>query len=573
MRKITSFILGALALGFVWSSPAQAQSGCQYIAAGAVLTPGQWNDCFSIKQDYPAPITIQPGTLTNQLNTQTSNYTIESSDCGYTIQAGTGATGFFTVTIPSVTGFPATCSVEIVNGDSTRGKGISGITIHTQVLWPLQAMQVSIVNGAWTLTKDPGRWEVPGGTTNLYTDFTNGTDTLGATDGLASGSSAFKTVEKALEELEDQFDWGAVTQSVVVVNMAANTVDAQGIHYAPHDLSGASGGAALQIVGASLAVTGAVSNAGACEITVSSTSTYSANQVVSVYGVSGATGCNGTWQVTKTDSTHLTLQSTTFGGSYTSGGTVTNGSVFNPSGSDGAACYFGTVIQFQNVYFQGSQNALHPQWGCKIYLNAGNIFGGTSIAGDSIYIDSYGQVRLEADIGIAHGTPVSFLEISNAGLFLADFAVNINILPGLNPTYSEPFVWTLNQGLANFSGITINTNSNTVTAQRCESDSEGLLISATGNANTYFPGTSNCTLTNGGVIDNSVALGTGFLAGIAYASLPGPVTGQVAYISDGKSSNCGDSACTTWGTTITGGGGSLKLMAWFNGSYWTLIGK
>ena len=28
------------------------------------------------------------------------------------------------------------------------------------------------------------------------------------------------------------------------------------------------------------------------------------------------------------------------------------------------------------------------------------------------------------------------------------------------------------------------------------------------------------------------------------------------YVNDGKSSNCGDSACTTWGTTVTGGSGS-----------------
>ena len=43
---------------------------------------------------------------------------------------------------------------------------------------------------------------------------------------------------------------------------------------------------------ASLPITGAVGNGGLCEIAVSSTATYSANEIVSVYSVGGATGCN-----------------------------------------------------------------------------------------------------------------------------------------------------------------------------------------------------------------------------------------------------------------------------------------
>jgi hypothetical protein len=34
----------------------------------------------------------------------------------------------------------------------------------------------------------------------------------------------------------------------------------------------------------------------------------------------------------------------------------------------------------------------------------------------------------------------------------------------------------------------------------------------------------------------------------------------MAYISDGLAGNCGDAACTTFGTTVTGGGGALKLL-------------
>jgi hypothetical protein len=64
------------------------------------------------------------------------------------------------------------------------------------------------------------------------------------------------------------------------------------------------------------------------------------------------------------------------------------------------------------------------------------------------------------------------------------------------------------------------------------------------------------------------------LAAGIYANLPSPaVAGMYGYISDGKAANCGDSACSAWGTTVTGGGGALKLFVWNNGSNWTLAGK
>lgn len=61
--------------------------------------------------------------------------------------------------------------------------------------------------------------------------------------------------------------------------------------------------------------------------------------------------------------------------------------------------------------------------------------------------------------------------------------------------------------------------------------------------------------------------------GFAFSSLPTPAAGMMAYVTDGLAANCGDSACTAWGTTVTGGGGSLKLLVWYNNSNWTLVGK
>ncbi|HET8921270.1 MAG TPA: hypothetical protein VFN27_16545 [Xanthobacteraceae bacterium] len=52
-----------------------------------------------------------------------------------------------------------------------------------------------------------------------------------------------------------------------------------------------------------------------------------------------------------------------------------------------------------------------------------------------------------------------------------------------------------------------------------------------------------------------------------------PIEGATAAITDGKATACGDGTCTTWGTTVTAGGGALNLLIWNNGTNWTLIGK
>lgn len=74
--------------------------------------------------------------------------------------------------------------------------------------------------------------------------------------------------------------------------------------------------------------------------------------------------------------------------------------------------------------------------------------------------------------------------------------------------------------------------------------------------------------TNTGANASSVTLTTR-----TFATLPATTTGTIAYISDGLAGNCGDASCTTFGTTVTGGTGALKLMVWYNGANWTLVGK
>lgn len=48
MKRIIALAFAAFA---AFSGPAEAQTGCSFIVTGAVLTAGQWNNCFSQKQD------------------------------------------------------------------------------------------------------------------------------------------------------------------------------------------------------------------------------------------------------------------------------------------------------------------------------------------------------------------------------------------------------------------------------------------------------------------------------------------------------------------------------------------
>jgi hypothetical protein len=64
------------------------------------------------------------------------------------------------------------------------------------------------------------------------------------------------------------------------------------------------------------------------------------------------------------------------------------------------------------------------------------------------------------------------------------------------------------------------------------------------------------------------------LSGVTAAQLPGSAPiGTIAYLTDANGAACGDTTCTTWGTTVGGGGGTLKRLIWFNGGNWSLLGR
>ena len=285
------------------ATPQWANAGTvSSITAGAGLSGGTITTSGTI--------TTAAGVPANILNTQTSNYSIATTDCGKTIQAGTGSTGPFTVTLPAVAGFSSNCVVTIKNGDTARAKFLSGFPSDLLArLMPLQATEVGIINGAWVTLKNPGQW-MPLSAVTIFVDNINGSD---SNDCLAAGSgNACLTPAGALS----------------VLSTYINNVNGVTIQWT------ASGSYTGQIVGVSYNGPGAVtldgnsssltvsSAAGGCIFCIGS----AANSAAGVTGTwyirrfTIATGANGIFGIVCSHSVCITLDgmvaATLTGGSY-----------------------------------------------------------------------------------------------------------------------------------------------------------------------------------------------------------------------------------------------------------------
>jgi hypothetical protein len=191
---------------------------CTYGASGIICTKTNGVAFGSLATLNAVPAGSLPaGVDTNVLRTATTTDAILTSDCGKTVQEGAGSTGYFTVTLPAVSGFATTCKVTVTNGDTVRAKKLSGFPTNVRAtLYPLQTVVVEIINGAWVSNQPaPSRWAIPASVT-IYVDNTNGNDT---NDGLASGSgNAFQTLAHAIA-IAQTFD---INEQAVVVQLATS---------------------------------------------------------------------------------------------------------------------------------------------------------------------------------------------------------------------------------------------------------------------------------------------------------------------------------------------------------------
>lgn len=165
---------------------------------------------------------------TGGTNIQTLSYTIQTSDCGKTVEYGTGSTGLITATLPAVTGFTEGCIVWVKNGDTGRGKVLSGFpsgSALSAILWPLQTVAVQVVNGVWVTYKQAGRWAVQASTT-FHVNGTSGIDTNN--DCLGTGAGACNTENNAMLLISQALD---VINDVTIQWDAASTKNFTALPY------------------------------------------------------------------------------------------------------------------------------------------------------------------------------------------------------------------------------------------------------------------------------------------------------------------------------------------------------
>lgn len=180
------------------------------------------------------------GSLGNTRKAVTSGYTVLSTDRGYTLACGGSA--FYTVTFNAPSGYAANFSVTVTNEDTARAKFISLSGGTSFYLWPKQSVIVHNQNNVWYVIGQR-RWKITTTALTINTDFTNGSDTLGAADGLATTTGAFKTVNYALSMIRDQLDLkglydGTAIYTVVTILMASGSTDTTTVHYSASQAAG-----------------------------------------------------------------------------------------------------------------------------------------------------------------------------------------------------------------------------------------------------------------------------------------------------------------------------------------------
>lgn len=550
MKKLLTAALFLLGL---WAGPATAQ-------CTGIFEAGQV--CGSALGGLPQP--INGGNVTHAV---TTDYDIQTSDCGNTIEAGMGSTGYFTLTLPSVSGFPTTCVVAIHNSDTTRGKRLSGFPSDfngaTQVLWPDQFGTVQIIGGVWQSGVNPGIYQPSVGVT-LNVDHASGSDALGNDCLAISGSGACATIYHAYQLFATVIKPGPLVVATIQSDCGFTETP-------PEEFIGSNGGGNGSGI---IFILGIPASPTTCSWSTAGIGVSDgANVHIEGFKTINA-GSSQTW-ITVTKQSVLITKNMEWGSAasgthiqiFDGGVFVVDGGGTEQVGDAGCApgCFFFHVINNGGTLEEVAQTVSVPS-----ALTFNTWYTGQNSG--SSWVTSSSLVFTGAGAG-AGSTGAPYLIARNATLRLQGA-----VLPG-NGSTALSFNGCNDNGcvpgfIGTFSG-----------APTCDVDGQqAVIVDSTTNVlgATVTTGSGPyevvafCKSTVYRVAAVSAPLGLpsgSAVNGIIFSALPTPAAGMMAYITDGKSSNCGDSACTTFGTTITAGAGALKLLAWYNGSNWTLIGK
>jgi hypothetical protein len=464
----------------------------------------------AVKTTPAALALFSQGAVGNGGNPVTGNYTIAAGDCSTNLLAGTGSTGKFTLTLPSVSGFPAGCSVQIKNGDSTAPKALSGFPLSTSsTLWPKQSIGVKIINGAWHTFYNPGAYLAPMGGLPLYA----------APAAIGSGSC-----------LDSANACTLATACSFVTQIATFLGQAGPIQLADGTYSTVVGGALCTIQG----------DAGG-----------SSSQLVSIQG-NAVTPTNVVLAVPNSI-IGILIQDMGLAG--------TNNLEFTlGTNSYGIQCRQLSVCDYNTVYWgaSGAGSAHVAALGnAVVNMSASETILANFAEHWSVDSGSY----LTASGNTAIPSAVTWTQ------FIAATSANVNLGAwtysgsGASGSSGSTFAGTGNGRLVTPGGL------------QC-SAAGTFPGNGTCSFNQGYQDSFGDGITGGGILvgQNGPTITDPILTAHTYAGLPGsPTAGQISHIIDGLATNCGDTTCTTPGATVTGGGGALDLLVGWDGAAWRIF--
>jgi len=213
-----------------------------------------------------------------------------------------------------------------------------------------------------------------------------------------------------------------------------------------------------------------------------------------------------------------------------------------------------TSTSFNKIAFNTVSNGAT---GCIVLAQFGGPLGDTTSAVNNIIANNIALNCGQFGIAIE--------AIANAGAIVQDVSILGNQIIGAGQDGSAGSAPTAIQLSSTSTSIMVNVIVDGNIARDFVGFTGGFWLSSSGTA-----GASYVTFgTNSNV---GFAGGSGMSGYPKFASLPF-VKGYQSVIIDGLAANCGDGSCTTWGTTVSAGGGALTRQVWYNGTNWTLTGK
>jgi hypothetical protein len=182
-----------------------------------------------------------------------------------------------------------------------------------------------------------------------------------------------------------------------------------------------------------------------------------------------------------------------------------------------------------------------------------NCVFGANIGGDDFAVSAQGRCNILSGCTIS-GSCTQFLQVTQQGNAGAGSSIAIVGTPnvGIFANANEGSEITLD-GL-------VFTGAGTISGQSFLARWNGTID---GDSGVSWPGSMSAGQAYyGGISDAGISAP----GSVIFSNLPAaPITGTTAVITD--------STTNTWGANITVGGGSDTVLAWFNGSHWTVLGK